>query len=64
MGLFLNLATASSSAIDWSTVVTASTFQPLVDGLVSLVPIIIAILVPLLCIRKGLDFIKGNVYSA
>jgi len=62
MGLFTALAT--SNAFDWSTVVTSSTFQPLIDGITSLVPVVIAVLIPLLVIRKGMDFIKGNVYSA
>lgn len=57
-------ALATTTAFDWSTVVTSSTFQPLIDGIVSLVPVVIAVIIPLLVIRKGMDFIKGNVYSA
>lgn len=62
MGILGALATTAS--FDWSTVVTSATFQPLIDGIVSLVPIVIAVIVPLIVIRKGMDFIKGNVYSA
>lgn len=66
MPLFTMLATAGSGAtgIDWSTVVSASTFQPLIDGIISIVPVVIAVCVPLLVIRKGWSFLIGNIYSA
>lgn len=62
--LLLNLATTTTPSFDWSSVVTSATFQPLIDGITSLVPIIIATVIPLIVIRKGWDFLKGNIYSA
>lgn len=62
MELFTVLAT--EGAFDWGNVVSSSTFQPLIDGIVDLVPIIIPVVVSLLVIRKGMDFLKGNIYSA
>lgn len=64
MGAFLALATSSAPSFNWASVVTSSTFQPLIDGITSLVPIIIATVIPLIVIRKGWDFLKGNIYSA
>lgn len=67
MGIFSALAADAGntiSGIDWSTIVNASTFQPLVNGIISMVPVVIAVTVPLLVIRKGWDFLKGNIYSA
>ena len=64
--LFGMLATANDTitGINWGTYISASSFQPLVDGLISLVPIVIAVCIPLIVIRKGMDFLKGNIYSA
>lgn len=50
--------------MDWSTIITAETFKPLVDGITSLVPVVVAVTIPLLVIRKGWSFLMGNIYSA
>ena len=50
--------------MDWSTVINAETFKPLVDGITSLVPVVVAVTIPLLVIRKGWSFLMGNIYSA
>lgn len=52
------------TGVDWSTLIAASTFQPLVDGIADILPVVITVCVPLLVIRKGWDFLKGNLYSA
>lgn len=51
------------TAYDWSQL-DASLFQPLVTGLNGLIPIVIAVAVPLIVLRKGWSFLKGNIYSA
>lgn len=62
MELFTVLATEGAFA--WGDVVNNTTFQPLVNGIVDLIPIVIATVIPLIVIRKGWDFLKGNIYSA
>ena len=63
--MFPFLATASTlTGIDWGTVITASSFQPLIDGILDILPVCIAVVIPMLVIRKGWDFLKGNIYSA
>ena len=66
MGLFTALATAGDTitGVNWSTAINSGMFQPLVTGIVDLLPTVIAVSVPLLVIRKGWDFLKGNIYSA
>lgn len=54
----------TGAAFDWSTVITSTTFQPLVDGIASLVPIAIGVAIPLMVINKGWNWIRGVVYSA
>lgn len=51
-------------AIDWTTIVSTANFEPLVEGILSLVPVVVGVSIPLICIRKGWDFLKGNIYSA
>ncbi len=50
--------------MDWSTVITAETFAPLVSGMQSIVPVVLGLIVSLAIIRKGIDFVKGMIYSA
>ena len=50
--------------MDWSTVITSSTFAPLVTGLEGLVPVVMGLIVSLAVLRKGIDFVKGMIYSA
>lgn len=54
----------SNVTIDWSTVLPDGTFNPVVQGIVSLFPQVLAVVLPLIVLRKGWDFIKGNIYSA
>lgn len=65
MNLLGMLATTDAiSPITWSNYVHIADFQPLIDGFLSMLPIVIAVCIPLLCIRKVFDFLKGNLYSA
>ena len=50
--------------MDWSTVITSTTFAPLIDGMTALVPTVMGLVVALAVIRKGIDFVKGMIYSA
>ena len=54
----------SSGAIDWATIIPSGTFTPVVEGIVGLFPQVLAVVLPLIVLRKGWDFIKGNIYSA
>ena len=62
------VASAPSSAptFSWTTLINNGDldFQPLVDGLASLVPIAIGVAIPLMVINKGWNWIRGVVYSA
>lgn len=51
--------------MDWSTVITATTFSGLVDGLTAIVPILLtSLIIPIMILRKGLDLVKGIAYRA
>ena len=52
------------TGIDWATALAGVSFQPLVDGMISILGVAIPVLVPLLVIRKGFDFLRGTLYSA
>lgn len=56
-------ANSTLTAYDWSSL-DVSLFQPLVTGLNSILPIVIAVAIPLIVLRKGWSFLKGNIYSA
>ena len=62
--LGLLLTSTGLTGINWSTAITLSDFQPLVDGIIALLPTVIGVCIPLIVIRKGWDFLKGNIYSA
>lgn len=64
MGDLFMLATTTMPSVDWSTIITADMFAPLVNGIISLVPVVVSVSVPLIVVRKGWDFLKGNIYSA
>lgn len=66
---FLNglVATATTTpTFSWSTLITNGDldFQPLIDGIASLVPVAIGVAIPLMVINKGWNWIRGVVYSA
>lgn len=63
MGALFEGATAITG-IDWGTALAGVDFQPLVTGMISIVGVAIPVLVPLLVIRKGFDFLRGVLYSA
>ena len=56
--------TTGLTGIDWSSVISADMFQPLITGITDILPTVIAVCIPLIVIRKGWDFLKGNIYSA
>ena len=55
---------ATITGIDWSTALANVDFQPLVTGMISIVGVAVPVLIPLLVIRKGYDFLRGVLYSA
>lgn len=57
-------AVTAIQGIDWATALAGVDFQPLVTGMISIVGVAIPVLVPLLVIRKGFDFLRGVLYSA
>lgn len=61
-----NLVATSTglTGINWATAITLSDFQPLIDGFITLLPTCVGVCIPLMVIRKGWDFLKGNIYSA
>jgi len=51
-------------SVNWASYIDSTTFEPLVTGILSLFPTVVAVCVPLMVLRKGWDFLKGNIYSA
>ena len=47
----------SSGAIDWATVIPDGTFTPVVQGIVGLFPQVLAVVLPLIVLRKGLTVV-------
>lgn len=65
MGLFTFLATTSEPLMPtWSTLVTNSTFEPLVSGIISLIPVMLGVSISFIAIKKGLTWIKGSIKRA
>ena len=65
--VFISSLVATSTGltgINWATAITLSDFQPLIDGFITLLPTCVGVCIPLMVIRKGWDFLKGNIYSA
>lgn len=50
--------------MDWSTIITASTFSPIVASIESVMPFIVGFAITLLGIRKVWGFVKSEAYSA
>lgn len=63
-GLVLSGGGTTGITFDWSNIITSTTFQPLVDGIATLVPIAVGVAIPLMVINKGWNWIRGVVYSA
>lgn len=49
------------SVIQWSNIVTDATFQPLINGIMGLVPTILGFTLTLAGIRLGLRWVNGAV---
>lgn len=59
------LGTAATPTMpDWSTLVTNSTFEPLVNGIIALVPVMLGVSISFIAIKKGLIWIKGAIKRA
>lgn len=50
--------------MDWSTIITATTFQPILTNIETVMPFVIAFSVALLGIRKVWKFVKGQIARA
>lgn len=59
MGLLNILAT--STAFDWSSVISADSFQPIVTGMTSVVGALIAGTIGIVVVRKVFGFIVGRI---
>jgi len=57
-------ATVAITGINWANELANVDFQPLVTGMISIVGVAIPVLIPLLVIRKGWDFLRGMLYTA
>ena len=56
--MFGLIATSTGlTGIDWSTAISLSDFQPLITGIVNILPTVIGVCIPLIVIRKGWDFL-------
>lgn len=64
MDLLNLVAEGGLTTINWGTTLANVNFQPLIDGFISIVGVAIPVLIPLLVIRKGFDFLRGILYSA
>lgn len=50
--------------MDWTEIISATTFQPILTSIQTVMPFIIGFSVSLLGIRKVWGFIKSEAYSA
>lgn len=50
--------------MDWSTIVTADTIGGVLDGVKSLLPTLLPIMVGFIGIRKGISFLLGSLKKA
>lgn len=50
--------------MDWTTIIDANTFKPILDSIGDVMPFIIGFAVSLLGIRKVWGFVKGQIKRA
>ena len=50
--------------MDWSQIITATTFTPILDSITDVMPFVIGFSVSLLGIRKVWAFVKGSIKRA
>lgn len=62
--LFTLATTTGPTMPDWSTLVTSSTFEPLVNGIIALIPVMLGVSISFIAIKKGLTWIKGSIKRA
>lgn len=55
---------ATPTMPDWSTLVTNATFQPLVNGIIGLIPVMLGVSISFIAIKKGLIWVKGAIKKA
>jgi len=50
--------------MDWGTALTGVDLGGVMDGIVTLVPIVLPVIIGFIGLRKGLGFLKGSLKSA
>lgn len=50
--------------MDWSTIITSTTFSPILTSIETVMPFVIAFSVSLIGIRKVWGFVKGQIKRA
>ncbi len=61
MSVFLS---ASSAAVDLSTVVTADMMSGVLDQVIGLLPTVMPVMIGFIALRKGISFVQGILHSA
>lgn len=56
--------TSSTLTVDWSSVDVISLFQPVLTGIMGLIPAILTVTFTMLGVKKGIAWIKGGVKKA
>lgn len=63
--MFLNtlLASATASTIDWSTLITSSSFNGIIDGINDVLPVVIPVAITIIGIGIVWRFVKKMIKS-
>ena len=57
------LATATASTIDWSTLITASSFNGIIDGINDVLPVVIPVSLTIAGVVLVWRFVKGFIFG-
>lgn len=57
------VASAASSSIDWSTLITASSFNGIIDGINDVLPVVIPVSLTIAGVVLVWRFVKGFIFG-
>lgn len=57
------IATATASTVDWSTLITASSFNGIIDGINDVLPVVIPVSLTIAGVVLVWRFVKGFIFG-
>lgn len=61
--MLLPIATATASTVDWGTLITASSFNGIIDGINDVLPVVIPVSLTIAGVVLVWRFVKGFIFG-